>query len=231
MLDHEGQADTAQNQTLPVEFKFENHAVRTIMVGDEIQFVATDVCEVLGIKNPTDAISRLDDDEKALAFIEGIPGGQRINVVNQFGLTRLILRSNKPKAKQFQRWVIHDVLPSIYKTGRYDTKQDDAPPRLASSDDNVFVRVPRPPASTPFAHYIVTVTPEGFNVVEPSDFDPISAQRTKLDLRLLAHRMLAVEILWIKARLLIPELSYKFPSLEGFHSAILDTAALANEIT
>ena len=138
-----------------------------------IQFVATDVCEVLGIKNPTDAISRLDDDEKALAFIEGIPGGQRINVVNQFGLTRLILRSNKPKAKQFQRWVIHDVLPSIYKTGRYDTKQDDAPPRLASSDDNVFVRVPRPPASTPFAHYIVTVTPEGSNVVEPSDFDPI----------------------------------------------------------
>jgi len=90
--------------------------------------VAADVCEVLGIKNPTDAIGRLDDDEKALAFIEGIPGGQRINVVNQFGITRLILRSNKPKAKQFQRWVIHDVLPSIYKTGGYDTKQDEAPP-------------------------------------------------------------------------------------------------------
>jgi prophage antirepressor-like protein len=88
MLDHEAQAGTAQNQTLPVEFKFENHAVRTIMAGDEIQFVAADVCEVLGIKNPTDAIGRLDDDEKALAFIEGIPGGQRINVVNQFGLTR-----------------------------------------------------------------------------------------------------------------------------------------------
>jgi len=43
--------------------------------------------------------------------------------------------------------------------------------------------------------------------------------------------MLAVEILWIKARLLTPELSYKFPSLEGFHSSILDTAALANELT
>jgi len=240
MLDHEGQAGTAQNQTLPVEFKFENHAVRTIMAGDEIQFVAADVCEVLGIKNPTDAIGRLADDEKALAFIEGIPGGQRINVVNQFGLTRLILRSNKPKAKQFQRWVIHDVLPSIYKTGRYDTKQDEAQPRLASSDDNVFVREPRPPASTPFAHYIVSVTPEGSNIVEPSDFDPISAQRTKLDisaqrtkldLRLLAHKMLAVETLWIKARLLIPELSYKYPSLNGLHSAILDTSTLANEFT
>jgi hypothetical protein len=93
------------------------------------------------------------------------------------------------------------------------------------------VRVPRPPASTPFAHYIVSVTPEGSNIVEPSDFDPINLERTKLDLRLPAHKMLAVETLWIKARLLIPELSYKYPFLEGLHSAILATAALANEIT
>jgi len=101
MLDHEGQAGTAQNQTQPVEFKFENHAVRTIMAGDEIQFVAADVCEVLGIKNPTDAIGRLDDDEKALAFIEGIPGGQRINVVNQFGLTRLISEATSQRRSNF----------------------------------------------------------------------------------------------------------------------------------
>ena len=93
------------------------------------------------------------------------------------------------------------------------------------------MRVPRPPASTPFAHYIVSVTPEGSNIVEPSDFDPISAQRTELDLRLLAHKMLAVETLWIKARLLTPELSYKYPSLNGLHSAILDTSTLAIEFT
>ena len=160
------------------------------------------------------------------------PGGpQEVNIINESGLYNLIFTSRKPRAKAFRRWVTTAVLPSIRKTGRYDTKQDEAQPRLASSDDNVFVRVPRPPASTPFAHYIVSVTPEGSNVVEPSDFDPINAQRTELDLRLLAHKMLAVEILWIKARLLIPELSYKFPSLEGFHSAILDTSALANEIT
>jgi hypothetical protein len=61
--------------------------------------------------------------------------------------------------------------------------------------------------------------------------DPISAQRTELDLRLLAHKMLAVETLWIKARLLTPELSYKYPSLNGLHSAILDTSTLANEFT
>ena len=154
-----------------------------------------------------------------------------MNIINESGLYNLIFTSRKPRAKAFRRWVTTAVLPSIRKTGRYDTKQDEPPPRLASSDDNVFVRVPRPPASTPFAHYIVSVTPEGSNIVDPSDFDPISAQRTKLDLRLLAHKMLAVETLWIKARLLTPELSYKYPSLNGLHSAILDTSTLAIEFT
>ena len=231
MLDHEGQATGGQSQTLPVEFKFEEHTVRTVHVDDEIRFVATDVCEALGIKDASDAVARLDQDERGAVKIPTLGGPQEMNVVNEFGLYRLILRSNKPKAKTFQRWLIHDVLPLIRKTGRYDTKQDEAPPRLASIDDNVFVRVPRPPASTPFAHYIVTVTPEGSNVVEPSDFDPISAQRTELDLRLLAHKMLTVETLWIKARLLTPDLSYKYPSLNGLHSAILDTSTLAIEFT
>jgi len=128
MLDHEGQAGAAQNQTLPVEFKFENHAVRTIMAATKSNSWRPTFARFSDQKSNR-RHCRLDDDEKALAFIEGIPGGQRINVVNQFGITRLILRSNKPKAKQFQRWVIHDVLPSIYKTGGYDTKQDEAPPR------------------------------------------------------------------------------------------------------
>jgi hypothetical protein len=231
MLDHEGQTGTIQNQTLPVEFKFENHTLRTVVKNGDIWFVASDACAALGLSEPHKALVRLDEDEKGGTAIPTPGGSQEVNIINESGLYNLIFTSRKPRAKAFRRWVTTAVLPSIRKTGRYDTKQDEPPPRLASSDDNVFVRVPRPPASTPFAHYIVIVTPEGSNVVEPSDFDPISAQRTRLDLRLLAHRMLAVEILWIKARLLIPELSYRFPSLEGFHSAILDTAALANEIT
>jgi hypothetical protein len=84
-----------------------------------------------------------------------------VNIINESGLYNLIFTSRKPRAKAFRRWVTAAVLPSIRKTGRYDTKQDEAQPRLASSDDNVFVRVPRPPAFTPFAHYIVSVTPRG----------------------------------------------------------------------
>jgi prophage antirepressor-like protein len=144
MDDQNTQADDSHAESLPVEFKFEGYAVRTVMKDGELCFVAADVCEVLGIKNPTDAIGRLDDDEKALAFIEGIPGGQGINIVNQFGLTRLILRSNKPKAKQFQRWVIHEVLPSICKTGRYDVNQDAINLQLSRAAGEINVVLPCP---------------------------------------------------------------------------------------
>ena len=77
------------------------------MAGDEIRFVASR--RLRGsrtFENPTDALGRLDDDEKR-CFYRGHSGRPSINVVNQLASTRLILRSNKPKAKQFQRWVIH----------------------------------------------------------------------------------------------------------------------------
>ncbi len=125
MPNMEDHADGSQNETLPVEFTFETHAVRTVIKDGEIWFVAADVCETLGIKNPTDALTRLDDDESALATIEGIPGGQLVNIVNEFGLYSLILTSRKPQAKRFKRWVIHEVLPAIRKTGRYEAGQPD----------------------------------------------------------------------------------------------------------
>jgi prophage antirepressor-like protein len=154
MLDQEGQAGTAQNQTLPVEFKFENHTLRTVIKNGDIWFVASDACAALGLSEPHKALVRLDEDEKGGTAIPTPGGPQEVNIINESGLYNLIFTSRKPRAKAFRRWVTAAALPSIRKTGRYDTKQDEAPPRLASSDDNVFVRVPRPPASTPFAHYI-----------------------------------------------------------------------------
>ena len=82
MLDHEGQATGGQSQTLPVEFKFEEHTVRTVHVDDEIRFVATDVCEALGIKDASDAVARLDQDEKGAVKIPTLGGPQEMNVVN-----------------------------------------------------------------------------------------------------------------------------------------------------
>ncbi|WP_212668433.1 BRO-N domain-containing protein [Belliella buryatensis] len=85
---------------------------------NEPWFVAKDVCDALEIKNPSQALNRLDVDERAM-FNIGRQGNT--NIVNEYGLYTLILWSKKPEAKVFKRWVTHDVLKSIRKTGAYMT--------------------------------------------------------------------------------------------------------------
>lgn len=89
------------------------------LVNDRPWWVAKDVCFILGIANVTDALKRLDPDERALVSIEGIPGGESINVINEPGLYQLVLGSRKPEAKAFKRWVTHEVLPQIRQHGGY----------------------------------------------------------------------------------------------------------------
>ena len=94
--------------------------VRVILSDEEPWFVAKDVCEVLDITNPTDALKRLDEDERA-RFNLGRQG--EANVVSEAGLYSLILGSRKPEAKAFKRWITHEVIPSIRKRGAYMTPQ------------------------------------------------------------------------------------------------------------
>ncbi len=104
-----------------MSFAFEDHAVRVIRdEAGEPWFVAADVCAVLELPNTTRALARLDADEQALISIQGISrGNDQVNVVNESGLYALILGSRKASAKRFKRWVTHEVLPSIRKTGSY----------------------------------------------------------------------------------------------------------------
>ena len=102
-------------------FNFKESQVRTVLVENEPWFVAKDVCEVLEIANPTDAMKRLDDDERTLVSIEGASNGLPINAVNEYGLYSLVLGSRKPEAKEFKRWITHEVIPSIRKHGAYMT--------------------------------------------------------------------------------------------------------------
>lgn len=111
------------NQIIP--FTYESSELRTLTLDGEPWFIAADVCKILEIANPTDAIKRLDEDEKA-RFNLGLPGGGT-NVVNESGLYNLILGSRKPEAKEFKRWVTHEVIPSIRKTGSYGTPQLSGP--------------------------------------------------------------------------------------------------------
>lgn len=102
-----------------IPFDYESSELRTLMLDGEPWFVAADVCAILEIGNPSQALTRLDDDELTLISNEG----RQTNVVNEPGLYNLILGSRKPEAKAFKRWVTHEVIPSIRKTGSYGTPQ------------------------------------------------------------------------------------------------------------
>ncbi|CAI3329349.1 phage antirepressor KilAC domain-containing protein [Enterococcus cecorum] len=99
-------------------FNFENQQVRTIEVENEPWFVANDVTTILGLSNTTVALQRLDEDERA-KYNLGRQG--MTNIVNEYGLYNLVLASRKPEAKQFKRWITHEVLPTIRKHGAYLT--------------------------------------------------------------------------------------------------------------
>ena len=102
---------------------FENEAfgkVRTLNLNGEPWFVAVDVCSVLDLSNPTIAVRRLDEDERA-KFNLGRQGDATI--VNEPGLYTLVLGSRKPEAKAFKRWITHEVLPNIRKHGVYITDE------------------------------------------------------------------------------------------------------------
>ncbi|MBT2714721.1 phage antirepressor KilAC domain-containing protein [Bacillus sp. ISL-57] len=100
-------------------FNYEENAVRTVILNSEVYFVAKDVCDVLEIRNTTDALKRLDSDEVTRFNLGGLAG--EVNLINEPGLYTLVLGSRKPEARQFKRWVTHEVLPSIRKHGAYMT--------------------------------------------------------------------------------------------------------------
>lgn len=100
-------------------FSFENQKVRSLLVNDRPWFVAKDVCRVLGHSNSRKAISNLKDFEKGVTNSYTLGGNQKVSIVNESGLYKLIFRSRKPFADNFTQWVTEEVLPSIRKFGCY----------------------------------------------------------------------------------------------------------------
>lgn len=98
-------------------YNFEGNDVRAINKDGEPWWVLKDVCDALELTNATIVASRLDEDEVTKFDLGGLSGES--NIINESGLYNVILRSNKPKAKAFKRWVTHDVIPSIRKHGVY----------------------------------------------------------------------------------------------------------------
>ncbi len=101
-------------------FNYESNEVRTIMRDGEPWFVLKDVCMVLGIANHKNVAARLEDDEKdGVRMADPIGRMQDTTIINESGLYDVILRSDKPEARPFRKWVTGTVLPAIRKTGSY----------------------------------------------------------------------------------------------------------------
>jgi anti-repressor protein len=101
-------------------FEFEGKEIQ-VMLDDNNDpwWIANEVCKVLEIKNPRDAIAKLEDDEKGVVNTDTLGGKQDVNIINEPGLYNLVMVSRTPAAKRFKRCVSHDILPSIRKTGSY----------------------------------------------------------------------------------------------------------------
>ncbi|MBD2473148.1 BRO family protein [Nostoc sp. FACHB-145] len=110
-------------------FVFESQEVRFVGTPENPEWVAADVCAILEIKNVSDALTSFDQDEKGIANVytpgDDNPKGQEMLTVTEPGLYRLIFKSRKPVAKRFQRWVFHEVLPSLRRTGSYSIPKPD----------------------------------------------------------------------------------------------------------
>lgn len=118
-------------------FDFKGALLRTLTdEAGEPWFIAKDVCDILELTNPAVALQSLDDDEKtnlSNSYVWSEPG-RRPLIISEPGLYRLVMRSRKPEAKEFQRWVTHEVLPQIRKTGGY------IPTSESDSDEDIMAR-------------------------------------------------------------------------------------------
>jgi len=135
------------------QFAFQDEQVRVLKKGDEPWFIAKDVCNVLGFSATGRVLSNLDEDEKGSInpnmhnmhvggenigdyMPEAGRGGREMAIINEPGLYSLILRSRKPKAKEFKRWITHEVIPSIRQTGGYMTPEKAM--EMLSDPDTVY---------------------------------------------------------------------------------------------
>ncbi|MFC4124878.1 BRO family protein [Nocardia rhizosphaerae] len=102
-----------------IRFAYEGSTVRTVVINGEPWFVLADLCAVLDIRNARDVTARLADDQKGVDLIDTPGGRQQMTIVNESGMYEVVIRSDKPGAVVFRRWITAEVLPAIRKTGGY----------------------------------------------------------------------------------------------------------------
>lgn len=132
--------------------------IRTLTIDGMPWFVLKDVCEVLGATNDRNVAARLDTDEKGARLMDTLGGPQEMTVINESGLYSVILRSDKPKAKTFRKWVTSEVLPAIRREGAYVLP-------LASGDSTAPLRTLTPDDYLAAARLIAGCRPDRLMIV------------------------------------------------------------------
>ncbi|CCD29921.1 Putative BRO family, N-domain protein [Candidatus Glomeribacter gigasporarum BEG34] len=130
---------SAQGTSVPSLFSFEEKPLRAVVIDGEPWFVAADVCKILELGNPTNAVAVLDEDERTLTLIKGANNQERqTNVINDSGLYTLTLRCRDAVKKgslphRFRKKVTAEILPAIRKTGRYEATSQSSDIRMHHS--------------------------------------------------------------------------------------------------
>lgn len=115
-------------------FSYEDHEVRVLDVNGEPWFVLADLCKVLGVRNSRMAATRLDEADVRQADISSSGQRRAMTIITESGMYDLVVRSDSPAAKPFQRWVTHEVLPAIRRTGAYATMPSVPQPQLSGKE-------------------------------------------------------------------------------------------------
>jgi hypothetical protein len=194
-----GEAPQALSQALaPVPFDFQGKAVRTITQNGEVWFVAADVCGVLELGNPRQAISRLDDDERGVLNMDTPGGPQDMSSVSESGLFSLVFTSHKPEAKAFRRWVTGVVLPTLRRTGTFNMADNPIPTeglgdgRDWGTRNSINVALPGP------GRYLLVLFHDGERRIEKLSFSDSISALAALDCRAIAYTHLTAAALWEK---------------------------------
>lgn len=118
-------------------FNYESKEIRTVEIGGNPWWVAKDVCDILELSDVSMSVSRLDEDEKGTSQIDTLGGSQNMVIINESGLYNLIIRSDKPNAKPFKKWITAEVLPSIRKTGQYSIQTNSLAPDIKYLNEKI----------------------------------------------------------------------------------------------
>lgn len=123
------------------QFTFHNeYNVRIIDLNGELWFVAADVASALDYPSAPQMTRNLDDDEKGMHNVHTLGGSQEMLIINESGLYSAILKSRKPEAKKFKKWVTSEVLPSIRKTGKYEAPKPITPRNYINNNDMLNIK-------------------------------------------------------------------------------------------